>query len=659
MKSSLNYIKRLPILFSIVVAGITVPGTLHGQDRDKYDSIAAKYSTENAVYTNKSEQLVITIEDGELVANNYATMEKLFISDLSLTNYNRDYFFYGDYNALTDYSGVAYLPLKGKKYKKVDCNGFGSGSPSDYVFYDDIRYVQAYYSGLCKNAITETRYSTTNADVHMLPGFVFQDIMENLPVVKASYEVVVPIGVNMSFAIEGGNTSMIKQTKEEKNGKIYYRFTATDIPAPRKFDNVPSWRYYVPHVIPYITSFRLNGAKKDSVIAKTPDDLYRYLYNFVRCINVKTDTPLAKVVAELTKNDNTPKEKAEHIYKWVQKNIHYVAIENGLEGFVPRSADTVLKRKYGDCKDMASISLAMCRKAGLKAYVAWIGTTELPYTIEKLPLNVNFNHMICAVKNGDEWIFLDGTNPVQPYGYNRDDIQGKQVLISIDEKNYKIVTIPVLPASKNMSEDSTHVTIDGRKLLGWLSQVYKGYDAWDIAYKMMYNNREDERQKMVKGLTVRGSNKYTQGKYDLNAQKSGDKDVTISADFIVDDYVQQVGKECFVNMNLLHYFEGERIDMKDRKVDKYYDRKAKHKEVVVLDIPKGYKVSYLPTAVKGSLDNIWNYSISYKADKQKITLTKEYEINALAISPDKFFDNNKMIDDLKKYYNESVVLTAK
>ena len=144
----------------------------------------------------------------------------------------------------------------------------------------------------------------------------------------------------------------------------------------------------------------------------------------------------------------------------------------------------------------------------------------------------------------------------------------------------------------------------------------------------------------------------------MHAGKTGGKDVAINADFVVDDYVHQVGKQCIVNMNLLHYFEDANIETKDRTVPTYFDYKTTHKEVVVLNIPKGWKVKYLPAAEKNTVDGLWNYSISYKADRDKITLTKEYELNTTAISADKFADNNKMVDGLKKIYKESVVLTT-
>jgi hypothetical protein len=377
----------------------------------------------------------------------------------------------------------------------------------------------------------------------------------------------------------------------------------------------------------------------------------------VRSKNFKVDTGITNTVKRITEGDATESEKAAHIYKWVQDNIHYVAIENGMEGFIPRPADTVYKRKYGDCKDMSSIISAMCQRAGLKAYFAWIGTTDLPYSYKETPIHVS-NHMICAVKINNEWVFLDGTHPLLPFGANRDDIQGKEALIAIDQDHYEIVTIPVEAPEKNTVTDITHLTIDGSKLQGVADQTYKGYMSWQIAAALQNNKKEDERKKLVKQLTVRGTNKYQLGKYNIRAAKSGNRDVTINADFVLESYLQHSGKETFINMNLLRHFDDMRIDTKDRVVPFYFDYKTKRKEVVVLDIPKGYKVKHLPANSKGSLDRLWNYSITYTKDKNHVTLTKEYELKTLSIGTEKFADNNKMVDGLKNIYKESVVLTT-
>ena len=641
----------------VVVAALLLHAPLWAQktaEREKNDSIAAKYKHEHAVYLNYKEKLVIAEEDGSLTANTYVTMEKLFISDLSPATNNTDQFWYSDFHPLTDWSGLASIPDKKGGYKRVPNYAFGEGGQVTDVFYDDLRGVMAYYSGLTKNAVTETKYSMEHTDIAQLVPFDFQ---QDIPIVNAVYEVTAPAYVNINFILKNLDHLKLKQTKEEKNGNIVYTYSAQDVPAYKSFGKTPSALYYYPHVIPYISSYRLTGAAKDSLVLKNPDALYKYEYAHVKDLNIQIDTPLKRVVNEITRNDKTEREKAAHIYNWVQQNIHYIAFEKGLEGFVPRPADTVMKRKYGDCKDMASMCMAMCRYAGIKAYFACIGTWDLPYTHDELPSPHLYNHMICAAKPDGEWVFMDGTDNIQPFGENRYDIQGKEALICIDANNYKIIKVPVATADKSMVTDSTFMHLDYTHLAGNIKQYNTGYPAWHVATIMNYLKNE-ERDKAIRNMLSRGADNFKQVKYDVNAGLTGNKDVVLSADFNLKDYAHIVGKEYYVNMNLDRLFANESMHDTDRTVGYYYRNKGKTKEVVVLDIPEGYKVAHLPEAAHGGLDGVWSYNISYKADKNKIVLTKEYELQALSLSTQQFADNNKIVEGLNHCYKQSVVLTA-
>jgi transglutaminase-like putative cysteine protease len=548
------------------------------------------------------------------------------------------------------------LPEKHGEYRKVRCNSFAEVNPDKgNIFFDDNRAVLVLYSGIQKHAVTHTIYTLHHTDLHHLPQFLFQ---EELPVDKACYEVTVPKYVEMGFVLRGNDTDKVVRTVEEGKSTITYRFTVNNLKAMKEHDNVPSQLYYATQVIPYIKSYKMSESNKRVDMLANTDQLYKYMYKFVRNRNMKADTLLDATVAEITKNDVSATDKAKHIYQWVQKNLHYIAFEKGLEGFVPRDAAVVLKRKYGDCKDMTAVLVTMCQRAGLDAHYCWIGSRSRPYLWNETPVPQVADHMICALKHGGEWIFMDGTDPYIPFGQNTEMIQGKEALIAIDDNNYKIVTVPVTPLEKNVMVDSTLMTFAEKKITGTVKQYYKGYDAWTLGIMKKYA-KGDDWKKLIRAKTMRGSDKYQYSKDDVVTGQTAEKDATITTEFAVDDYVTKAGKQYFINMNLKRTFADNRIDTEGRNVPYYFDHKQKTTEVVVLELPKGYKVSYLPPTAEGGVDGLCRYKVWYKADKKTVTLVKEYELTAMEASPKQFAANNKMVDDLKKLYKESVVLTAK
>ncbi|WP_345081066.1 transglutaminase domain-containing protein [Nemorincola caseinilytica] len=632
----------------LLVAAILVSCAAHAQlslKRQKYDSIAARYKNEHIVYVEDSRKMEIYEEDGELKARSTVADEKLYISDRSLNTHNQDGIYGGTFTSVTAAGATAYIP-DGNDYKMVqnrDKNG----------------YVSPRYTGLKKNSITRTWYTQEHEELRMLPGFAFGN---EAPTLYSMFEVRAPRYVKMGFLVKGADTSVIKRTVKEDGGMIVYRFTVKNLPAVKEYDEVPNVLYYMAHVIPYVVSFRMTGARKDSVLNGDINAHHRFEYNFVNGLNYKTDSFLRKKTAELIRGAYSDREKVARIFGWVQKYFHYEALyATDMDGFVPNPADTVCKRMYGDCKDMSSVLMAMYQVAGIPAYCAVIGTNDKPYTHDEIQTQHLYNHMICAVKLDGEWVFPDGTTHVQPLGTDRWDIQGKEAMIMMDATHHKIVRIPEMPATRNVTIDNTTIDLAYNDVTGTTYQHYKGYEAWEIAEVLAYKNRKKEKDEFIRSLAKRGNNKFILKNYDVDARTDGEKDLIITTGFMIGDHVQKAGREYFVNMNLENTFLDLRMNDEDRNFPMYLKWKKTVKETVTLNVPKGFRVSYVPKNARGGVDGLWSYNISYKVNNANhtVTLTREYVLNTMKIMPSQFAANNKLVDQLKKLYKETVVLTGK
>jgi transglutaminase-like putative cysteine protease len=616
-----------------------------------FDDIYNRYKGEQAVITNIREELVITSENGKLVASSKVSKEKMLIGDMSPGIYNTEYIYHSYFNQLEDHDEEALVPGK-NGYKKISGSSSKTvHSESSDVFYDDAKQTEISFCNLTPKSLLRTNYTITHADLHMLPVFYFEDM---LPTVQSTYEVTVPKYVDIRFVVKGYGKDRIIQKREEHKKTVTYTFTATNMPAFKSYSDVPSVRWYDLHVVPYISSYQLPDRQRTEMLSD-PEHLYNYYYDFVRNVNTKEDETIKATVNELTKGDRTVKEKAAHIYSWVQQNIHYIAFEDSLGGFIPRQAADIYKRKFGDCKDMTSILVAMCRSAGIDAYFTWIGTRSKPYTYAETPAPIVDNHMICTVRDGGEWIFLDGTHSLIPFGVVPQGIQGKEALVGIDDKSFKIILVPERKEELNSVTDSTFLKISGKNASGTVAIRLHGYPSWEAQSTMMYNKNRDRDEK-VRNLTSRGSNKFVQQNYQYSPGDSADKSTVITADFTINDYVQKVANEYVVNMNLCRYFGGGHIDTNGRNVPVFYLYKEYERHVVTLEIPDGYHVSYLPPETKGALNDTWNYSIRYSVEGKKLVLTKEYQLRSMNIPVAAFAEHNKLVDELKKQYKESVVL---
>jgi len=138
-------------------------------------------------------------------------------------------------------------------------------------------------------------------------------------------------------------------------------------------------------------------------------------------------------VKKITQGKLTLREKARAIYNWVVTNIRYVGLEFGIAGFKPHSAQEVFNNKYGDCKDKATLLIAMYKAAGIPAFYALVGTREMGKLEKEIPMS-QFNHAIVVAKIGDELIWLDPTCEVASFGEIPGDDQEKLALVFFEDK---------------------------------------------------------------------------------------------------------------------------------------------------------------------------------------------------------------------------------
>jgi hypothetical protein len=365
---------------------------------------------------------------------------------------------------------------------------------------------------------------------------------------------------------------------------------------------------------------------------------------------------LRNITDSLVKGVSSAEEKARRIYKWVQKNIKYVAFEEGMEGFVPREASLVCNRRFGDCKDMASILTIMLNHAGVPAYYTWIGSRALPYDYTDVHLPITDNHMISTIKLDTGYVFLDGTDSYCVFGAPSGHIQGKQALVGINENEYKIIRVPEYPKEKSQLVDTTYLDLTDKAISGSVSINMTGYYATDMYATMNYTNEKD-REKYMRGYFNRGSNKFRLSKYDI-PRTDNPNTFRLTGQFELQDYGKKIADEWYLNLNLFKFYEHQEIDYPKRDIPIEREFKGTSKYVTILNIPEGYKVSYLPES-KSFHNDVWGFDITYEQKKDQVVMTQSFENNHLLLQPDKFPSWNKVLENLFPLYKETISLSKK
>jgi hypothetical protein len=95
------------------------------------------------------------------------------------------------------------------------------------------------------------------------------------------------------------------------------------------------------------------------------------------------------------------------LYDFVVSQTRYVALEFGIHGYQPYRVDRVLARRFGDCKDKASLLHVMLAEAGVDSRLVLLRMRHLGKLAEEPASLAAFNHAIVYVPALDT--YLDGT----------------------------------------------------------------------------------------------------------------------------------------------------------------------------------------------------------------------------------------------------------
>lgn len=209
-----------------------------------------------------------------------------------------------------------------------------------------------------------------------------------------------------------------QHTITRHDGQTVYRWTVRDQPAYNSEPNAPPDIEQEPYV--EVSAFR------------TWDQFADWYRSLIRDTFVP-DAALRQTTARLIQGQPTVAAKVRAIYNYVIRNTHYVALEFGIHGYRPYPVTEVFHRRFGDCKDKASLLAEMLALAKVPADIVLVRTRDLGLVSPAVPAVGDFDHAIVYVPALH--LYLDGTAE-----YN-----GARELPSADQRAF-VFRIPILLA---------------------------------------------------------------------------------------------------------------------------------------------------------------------------------------------------------------------
>ncbi|HEX7016419.1 MAG TPA: transglutaminase domain-containing protein [Cyclobacteriaceae bacterium] len=634
----------------LVVVGCMLAVTLEAQDSDLWQQINAKYPGEPAVYIERSETLTILPKGDSLLVYSDVFDDILYLKEPTEMMASRRV--HGSHFTEVENLKAKTLVWEKSRLKELPVSNFARKfDTDDGIFHDDSYYYSVSFPAVAPHNRTQLEYRNIYRDPKFIPGFIFSSY---LPQEKTVYTIKTTADVDLMYEVLNDPDRKIRFRKYEKGKQVIYEWSAAGLEATKFDSNSPSLRYYVPHLVLAVKSFKTSSGTKN--VLASLDDLYNWYYSFVSTLRKEAPSEdLVKIVKGLQAPGDTPDDVVRKIYYWVQDNIRYIAFEEGMRGLIPHTGSYVCEKRYGDCKDMASLLVSMMDIAGIKGYYTWIGTRDIPYAYTKYPTPIVDNHMIATYISADgTYYFLDATSDHTPFGMPSSMIQGKEALISKGEKNYEVKVVPVIPREMNGQRDSVHLSIAGNELTGQGQMSLRGYSMVFAGYRLN-RVREEDTRRYVTGLVGKGSNKFYLDKYSVQDMGNRDRPTKIDYEFRIADYFQKIGDEIYINLNLNKDYYNDFINTTLRQTPVENEYRYIKEDVAVLDIPEGYTVEYMPPDAKHE-GKLMGITVDYETTDRQIIMKKTFYIDYLLMNPSQFSDWNESVTRASDAYKESIIL---
>lgn len=222
-------------------------------------------------------------------------------------------------------------------------------------------------------------------------------------------------------------------TYKMNNSNIKPEITKMDVEFTKytwKKENVASVRIekYMPAFSDFAASLHLSTIPDWNWVNEWYYDIY--------ITKAKSDFEVQEVTHKLLNDKDNLRDidKIHLIYDYVVKNIHYSSIPFRQNGVVPQKASKVINTKIGDCKDVSTLFVAMCREAGFKAEIVLVNTRDNGQQELFLP-NIGFNHAIAKVYVDDAYYIVELTSDLNAFSTMGSSLKGAFVLEINDEKS--------------------------------------------------------------------------------------------------------------------------------------------------------------------------------------------------------------------------------
>ncbi|GGG93701.1 DUF3857 domain-containing protein [Silvibacterium dinghuense] len=384
----------------------------------------------------------------------------------------------------------------------------------------------------------------------------------------------------------------------------------------------------------------------------------------------KTEAPseIATESRQLVSPDADFLDRVDKVSTFLQQQIRYVGIEIGVGGYIPHAATDTYRNRYGDCKDKATLLLAMLNAVGVRG--TWVMVDTERGVVDAETPSLIGNHMIAAIeipkgyenprmkavvtaKNGQRYLIFDPTNEYVPAGLIPAYLQGG-VGILMAGAGTEAVTLPVLGPETSTTERTAEFELgtDG-SLKGDVKVERFGSLASGMRRLYTMHDQKETRESLEKSL------RSDFPEFDVTSQKTGDvrtleKPFAVEYGVSVPGYARQAGNFLLLRPRVLGS-DAMAIGDAPRALPIEFSGLEERKDTFTVKLPAGYSVDEVPEPVHLETD-FATYDSSVEVKSGEVVYHRDYRLKKLELAAGDYATLEKLEGAINADENRSAVL---
>jgi hypothetical protein len=349
----------------------------------------------------------------------------------------------------------------------------------------------------------------------------------------------------------------------------------------------------------------------------------------------------------ILENAVSEEEKLKIVFKFVQSKMNWNS-EYGY--FTKKGVKKAYLDKTGNVAEINFILIAMLKSAGINADPVLVST--IAHGIPAFPNRTVFNYVIAAAEIEGKQILLDATHkyttlnilPLHALNWT-----GR--LIKQDGTSQEINLVPAI-SSRVYYTLMTKVEAQGR-ITGKFRVQKMDYEAYRFREKNKKQNEDNYLEKAENSWDGIQIIDYSIENRDTDMSKP----VTETFTFDSDNHCEIIGGKMFIDPLLFFTVKKNPFVQEKREMPIYFGYPKQEKYTINIEIPEGYMVDFLPTAMKIiSKDKVLSFGINTMVDGNKIQIIIAKEIKTGILSAEYYDDLKSFFQKIIDKQNEKIIL---